>query len=43
MALTTHSRIKEYLGIKADDASKDAMLAEFVERSEAESRSSRRE
>jgi len=32
MALTTHSRVKEYLGIKADDASKDAMLAEFVER-----------
>lgn len=32
MALTTHSRVKEYLGIKPDDASKDAMLAEFVER-----------
>jgi len=32
MALTTHSRVKEFLGIKADDASKDAMLAEFVER-----------
>ena len=32
MALTTHGRVKEYLGIKADDASKDAMLAEFVER-----------
>lgn len=32
MALTTHSRVKEYLGIKADDTSKDAVLAEFVER-----------
>jgi len=32
MALTTHHRVKEYLGIKADDISKDAILAEFVER-----------
>ena len=32
MALTTHERLKEYLGIKTDDTTKDALLAEFVER-----------
>ncbi len=32
MALTTHQRVKEFLGIKPDDANKDVVLAELVER-----------
>ena len=32
MALTTHERVKEYLGIKSDDTTKDFLLAELVER-----------
>ncbi len=32
MALTTIARVKELLGIKQDDATKDAILATFVER-----------
>ncbi len=32
MALTTHERVKSYLQIKADDTTKDVVIAEIIER-----------